>query len=83
MKGSAATLNFDLDGIDLADQVIASIEKDYGRTIARIPYFERTGKYSFDLKVVFSDFRLLEATILIVPYYIDGLSTIKVEGTYF
>jgi hypothetical protein len=75
--------NFELEGIDLADQVISSIEKNYGRTIARIPFFERTGQYTFDLKVIFADFRLLEATIMIVPHYVEGFSTIRVEGEYF
>jgi hypothetical protein len=72
----------DFDEEDIADHIIGAIEKDYGRMIARIPYFERTGETTFELKVIFSDFKLLEAEIQVVPYYIDGLSTIKVEGIY-
>lgn len=76
-------MNFlDFEDTDLADQIIQAIEKDYGRGIARIPFFERTGEHTFELKVVFADFTLLEAVIMVVPYYIDGLSTIRVEGIY-
>jgi hypothetical protein len=76
-------MNFlDFEDTDLADQILEAIEKDYGRGIARIPFFERTGAHTFELKVIFADFKLLEATIMVVPYYIDGLSTIRVEGIY-
>jgi hypothetical protein len=74
-------LDFD-DEEDIADHIIGAIEKDYGRTIARIPYFERTSHNTFEIKVVFADFRLLEAEIIVSPYYVDGLSTIRVEGIY-
>lgn len=72
----------DFDEEDIADHIIGAIEKDYGRMIARIPYFERTSEHTFDIKVIFADFCLLEAEITVVPYYVDGLSTIKVEGIY-
>lgn len=72
----------DFEGIDIADEVISEIEKDYGRTIARIPFFERAEEpNSFDIKIIFSDFKLLEAKISVVPYF--GLMTVKVEGIYY
>ena len=76
-------LDFDHDdGTELADQVIRAIEKEYGRGIARIPVFERTSWNTFDIKVIFADFRLLEASIIVSSHFMDGYSTIRVEGIY-
>jgi hypothetical protein len=68
---------------DIADQVIRAIEKDYGRGIARIPYCERTSFNTFEIKVVFADFTLLEAEIIISAHFMDGYSTIRVDGIYY
>jgi hypothetical protein len=70
------------DEIEIADEMIRAIEKDYGRMIARIPFFERTGRCSFDMKVIFTDFRLLEATIVVSPFF-DELAQIQVHGIYY
>jgi hypothetical protein len=72
----------DFDDIDIADEIIRGIEKDYGRGIARIPFFERTGRFTFDIKVVFTDFRLLEATIVVSPC-LDDVASIQVHGIYY
>jgi hypothetical protein len=78
--------DIDLENADFADMMIQAIERDYGRSIARIPYFEKSGQFEFELKVVFTDFRLLEATISILPDYVNlslESSTIQIEGTYY
>ena len=70
------------DDLDIADEVIGHIEKEYGRSIARIPYFERSFEpNSFDIKIIFTDFKLLEGKIQVVPFH--GLASIRVSGTYY
>lgn len=72
--------NTDLDGIDFADDVIRAIEKDYGRSVVRIPKFKRKSAYSFYITLVFTDFCILEAEIKIVG---DPLiPTLLIEGVY-
>jgi hypothetical protein len=73
---------FDFDDTEIADEIIRAIEKDYGRGIARIPMFERTDFCTFDIKVIFTDFKLLEATIQVIPFF-DDMATVRVEGIYF
>jgi hypothetical protein len=76
------TMFYDFEDVEIADEVLRKIEKDYGRTIARIPFFERAKEpNTFDIKVVFSDFRLLEAKIRVIPLF--DLATIQVEGIYY
>lgn len=71
------------DDTEIADEVVRAIEKDYGRGIARIPFFERADEpFSFDIKVIFTDFKLLEAKIMVVPFANIG-ATVKVEGIYY
>jgi hypothetical protein len=77
--------NIDLENSDFADIMIKAIEKDYGRSIARIPYFERAGRHTFEMKVVFTDFRLLEATISIIPdlHFQMIAGNVQIDGTYY
>ena len=70
----------DFDDTEIADEVFRAIEKDYGRGIARVPYFERTDFCTFDIKIVFTDFKLLEAKIFVIPFH--GMATVRVEGIY-
>jgi len=71
----------DYDEMDLADEVFAAIEKDYGRTIQRVAKFGRSRqRNSFDMTVVFSDFRILDCTIKLVEEY--GEVIILVDGIY-
>jgi hypothetical protein len=73
---------FDFNDVDIADEVIRSIESEYGRSIARIPYFERASEpNSFDIKIIFSDFKLLEGKIQVMPYL--DIATVRVSGTYY
>ena len=70
--------------IDIADEVLRNIEMEYGKSIARIPYFEKS-EYEhncFDMKIIFTDFKLLEGQIHVLPFYEMG-ATVKVSGTYY
>ncbi len=75
-------IDIDFEDDELADKIMRSIEKDYGRSIQRIPFFERgIEPNTFDIKVIFTDFRLLEAKIIVVPYF--NYPSIQVHGTYY
>jgi hypothetical protein len=70
----------DFESMDLADEVLDRIEKSYGRSIQRIAKFNPgTVRSSFNITVVFSDFRLFEGQILIreesgeVVIFVEGL----------
>lgn len=73
----------ELAGMDLADDVLAAIERDYGRTIYRIPKFKPhpREKHCFNISVIFTDFRLLEGKIRVRN--LDGMTTIEVHGIYY
>jgi hypothetical protein len=71
----------DFEEVEFADEMIRAIEKDYGRSVARIPYFERVGRHSFDIKIIFTDFRLLEGEIKVVPSF--PLISVQIHGTYY
>jgi hypothetical protein len=73
--------NVDLENVDFADEMIRAIEKDYGRTIVRIPKFNKRSATSFDITIVFTDFRILEAVISIEE--INYLPTLVIQGCYF
>lgn len=78
------TLNLyeeEINGADFADDLLRAIEKDYGRSIAKIPKFERIGKREFLISIIFTDFRLLEAEIKVHEIY--GLPAVKIEGKYY
>lgn len=70
------------DETDIADEVLRNIEKEYGRSIARIPQFERVDYNIFDIKIIFTDFKLLEGQITVLPFHNIG-ATIRVSGTYY
>jgi hypothetical protein len=82
-KGVQIKVNhLDFDGIEIANDIIREIENDYGKKIARIPYFKRASEpFSFDIKIIFSDFKLLEGQIRIVPNY--EIATVQVDGIYY
>ncbi|MBT2728376.1 hypothetical protein J7E63_15715 [Bacillus sp. ISL-75] len=71
----------DFNGVDFADDLLRSIEKDYGKSIMKIPKFKRIGSTLFEISIIFSDYRLLEAEINIAEIY--GMPAIKVNGTYY
>lgn len=71
----------DFEDTNIADKVIRAIEKDYGRSIVKIPKFERKTPHVFTLTIVFSDFTILEAEIKIVNTGFDP--TIIIQGSYY
>jgi len=74
---------YEYDETEIADEVIRSIEKEYGRSIVRIPIFERNEKElnCFDIMIIFTDFKLFEGTIRVVPLF--DMATVRVSGTYY
>jgi hypothetical protein len=76
-------IHIDLENQDLAEEMMKHIEKDYGRSIARIAYFKKAREpYTFDIKIIFTDFRLLEAKIQVTPYDYFELPSIQIQGIY-
>lgn len=71
----------DFNGNDLAEDLIKIIEKDYGRTVYRIPKFARTHLHGFKMTCIFTDYTLLEADIIISP--VNDIPTIEIHGKYF
>lgn len=68
---------------DFADEIFRKIEQDYGRGIARVPYFERSSTpHCFDIKIIFTDFKLLEGQIRVIPFFEMG-ATVQIEGIYY
>lgn len=74
-------VDLDIDHPDFADQIIRTIEDEYGRSVVRIPHFKQVDFNSFDIKLIFSDFRLLEAKIKVVPFY--DMPSIQIQGTFY
>ena len=75
--------DINLDDMDFADEMIKAIEDDCGRSIVRIAKFDRgIAPYSYHMTAVFTDFKILEATIRIVPTFFD-LPNVQVEGIYY
>lgn len=73
--------NIEMQGIDFADQMLDAIQKDYGRTIMRIPKFKQVSKYGFKISIIFTDYRLLEASIQVIDMF--DMPSITIEGNYF
>lgn len=73
--------NIEMEGIDFADQMLDAIQKDYGRTIMRIPKFKQVSKYGFKISIIFTDYRLLEANIRVIDMF--DMPSITIEGNYF
>lgn len=76
--------NIDFENEDFADVMFRSLEKDYGRSIARIAKFERISRFRFLISVIFSDFRLMEGEIRVVEAdYGYGIPQIEIHGVYY
>lgn len=75
-------IELDFDDAGFFDVMIAEIEKEYGRSVARIAKLKRTSYFSFDISVIFSDFCLLEAEVNVSsddPFSLEPVVTIKGE----
>lgn len=73
----------DMENADFADVLIDAIEKDYGRSISRIPKFKQEEKYCYSISIIFTDFCLLEAEIYIVTAYPGAAPHIEIHGMYY
>jgi hypothetical protein len=77
-------IEVDFDELDFMDTLIDEIEKEYGRSVARVARLERTDFNSFHISIVFSDFCLLEAEVTIQsfsPHAFEPVVTIR--GEYY
>lgn len=72
----------DLEEVDFADEMIRAIEKDYGRSIARIAKFHKVDYNAFEITIVFVDFKVLEGIIEVIPCFSD-MPSIQVQGIYY
>lgn len=77
-------IDIDLENGDFADEMIRHIENDYGRSIARIADFERAKEpHTFNIKIIFTDFRLLDAKIQVMQFSCFDQPSIQIVGTYY
>jgi hypothetical protein len=77
-------IEIDFDDAEFFDVMINELEKEYGRSVARIAKLERTSYFSFNISVIFSDFRLLEAEVNVLsdaPIPFEPIVTIR--GEYY
>ena len=76
-------LDFDFENKEVVMQLITAIEKEYGKSVVRIPYLEPSEDFIgvFEIRAIFTDFRLLEGYIY-VESEVDHV-TVRVEGTYY
>jgi len=75
-------IEIDFDDADFFDVMIAELEKEYGRSVARIAKLERINFDAFNVSIIFSDFRLLEAEVNVKnysPYSFDPIVQIRGE----
>ena len=76
-------MEFDYEQTEVVMQLIRAIEKEYGKSIIRIPYLEPSEEFmdTFELRAIFSDFGLLEGQVYVESS--EDHVTVRVEGTYY
>jgi hypothetical protein len=74
-------IEIDFDDTDFLDVMINELEKEYGRSVARIAKLKAISLYSFEVIVVFSDFRLLEAEVIVQDY--GFMPSVHIRGNYY
>ena len=77
--------NFDVDQLEFdIDQLIERIEEEHGRMVVRIPKMQRKAPYIYEFMMIFSDYSLLEARMLMIPQFtMNGIDAeIHVNGIY-
>jgi hypothetical protein len=74
-------IEIDFDNTDFFDVMMNELEKEYGRSVARLAKIQRTSTYSFDISVIFSDFRLLEAEVNVTNFSYEPI--VEIRGEYF
>jgi len=76
-------IELDFDDREFFDVMIAEIEKEYGRSVARIAKLERINFDAFNVSIIFSDFRLLEAEVNVRNYSLyDFEPIVTIRGEY-
>ena len=74
-------IEIDFDNEEFFDVLIDELEKEYGRSVARIAKIERLDSYSFQITVIFSDFRLLEADVSVTNFLYEPV--VQIRGEYY
>lgn len=74
-------LDLDFEGMDFADEMLRQIEKDYGRSIMRIPKFKRTEKFCFNITIIFTDYKIFEGEIKVIDVF--EMPAIQIHGNYY
>ena len=75
-------VEIDFDDTDFFDVMIKEVEKEYGRSVARIAKLKRHNFDCFNVSIIFSDFCLLEAEVQVInhsPYSFEPIVTIRGE----
>ena len=76
-------IEINFDDTEFIEIMISELEKEYGRSVARIAKMERTDFDCFNILVIFSDFRLLEAEITVKNYSLYSFEpTVTIRGEY-
>jgi hypothetical protein len=65
---------------DLCEDILTTIEEEYGAKIQRVINLQDYGDY-FTFCIIFSDYRLLEASVKIRRFLDDA--TVKIEGKIY
>jgi hypothetical protein len=74
--------HMDFENQDFADELFRMLEKDYGRSVARVAKFKRISRFNFMISIIFSDFRLMEGEIRVVETFY-GNPHIEIHGVYY
>jgi hypothetical protein len=75
-------MEFDHEHKEIIEELIKGIEAEYGKSVVRIAYLEPTEEpLIFDIKAIFTDFRLLDGQIVIQPF--EDFVTIRIQGIYY
>jgi hypothetical protein len=75
--------HMDLLNDDFLDVLVRALENDYGRSIHRFAKVKQTGRYSWKMSIIFTDFCLMEGEILIVTPYPGAEPQVEIHGVYY
>jgi hypothetical protein len=76
-------IEIDFEEAEFFDVMIAELEREYGRSVARIAKVERIDFDCFNVSFVFSDFRLLEAEVNVKNHSLYSFEPIiTIRGEY-
>lgn len=66
------------NGLDFATEILGKIEEECNGSIKRIPIFDRKNNHSFDITIIFSDYRMYQGVISVEMFY--GMPSVRVTG---